>query len=449
MPSRISQLKESFWALPTLMAVSGALAAVVSTSADEMAGRTLVSDYAWAWSGSAEGARSVLSVIAGSTMTVAGVVFSITVTALAQTSSHFGPRVLRNFTADRGNQLVLGTFIGTFVFCLLVLRSVSAEGESQPASVPFLSVNLGLLFAVASIGVLIYFIHHIARSLQVEVLLANVGAEFDASLATLFPDQLGEGRDQAPPQLADPGGWERATPVSTGRDGYVQGIDQAELMALAEAGDLRVIVDKRPGDFVRKKEPVLRVQWPGAPLPAVRRKLAACVQVGVHRTPQADISYSVQQLVEVAARGLSPGVNEVFTALSCIDWLGSALDSLAGRRLPQAARADRHGHVRVIATPTSLVDLADLVFDTLRPYAAEHALIAHRLLYLIEDLAPRLHRAADAHALQRHARRVAMEAERLRNTDDRAAVALSVQRCASALDVAVRRLDGVAGAQTA
>src|SRR5512147_1618675 len=147
--NRLAQIRDSFWFLPSLMAAVSAGAAVLTTRVDTHISRGALSNLNWAWVGSAEGARSVLSVIAGSTMTVAGVVFSITVTALAQTSAHFGPRVLRNFTADRGNQMVLGTFIATFVYCLMVLRTVRAEGVSATPSVPYLSVNVGLVLAMA------------------------------------------------------------------------------------------------------------------------------------------------------------------------------------------------------------------------------------------------------------------------------------------------------------
>jgi uncharacterized membrane protein len=434
----LSELRESFWFVPSLMAGAAGLGAFASTALDRSIDRSLVGDLAWAWAGSAEGARSVLSVIAGSTMTVAGVVYSITVTALAQTSAHFGPRVLRNFTADRGNQVVLGTFIATFVFCLLVLRTVSAEGESVSASVPYLSVNIGLLLAMASIGVLIYFIHHIAKSLQVEVLLAGVSAEFRDAVQSLYPHELGKGASHPAESLIETGLWHDADAIHCAKAGYLQHIDQQRLFELAKRHDVRLRLCKRPGDFVDATDVLMLVQAQSEVATGVSKQFKSCVTVGVHRTPQQDVGYSIQQLVEVAARALSPGVNELFTALSCIDWLISALSEVARRQLPSAARLDDDGVVRVVAEPTSFVDLASTTFDALRPYAGQHATIALRLLDAVSSLAPHLGRSEDEIALRQHAKRVARQAQRLKDArervDARVALATALKRLDEARD---------------
>ena len=157
---------------------------------DHAIGSAWVKNIGWVWSGGAEGARSVLSTIAGSIMTVVSIVFSLTVTTLAQTSSHFGPRVLRNFTSDRGVQLTLGTFIATFVYCLLVLRTIRSVEESS--FVPYLAVNIGVLLALVSLAVLIFFIHHVSQSIQAENLIAAVGHDFERSVQVLFPERIGQ-----------------------------------------------------------------------------------------------------------------------------------------------------------------------------------------------------------------------------------------------------------------
>jgi uncharacterized membrane protein len=431
----LANLRDSFWFLPTLMAALSGAAAVASTLADQALDRSAVNALAWTWTGSAEGARSVLSTIAGSTMTVAGVVYSITVTALAQTSAHFGPRVLRNFTSDRGNQFVLGTFISTFVFCLMVLRTVQTEVESISASVPYLSVNLGILLAIASIGVLIYFIHHIARALQIEVLLQGIGEEFAESLQRLFPEELGIGAADTAPAI-DPGGWEQAAALCAPATGYLQRIDQQRLLSLAERHDLVLRLERRPGEFVDERQPVLRVQSSHAVEDGLRRQLVGCLSVGAHRTPQEDAAYSIQQFVEIAARALSPGVNEVFTALSCMDWLQSSLIAVARRKLPPAARLGDRGQLRVLAQPVQFVDLAAAVFDVLRPYAAQQAGVARSLLQTITRLAPHLRRAEDEQAVREHLRRIAAEAQRLPGEADRRDIAVHEREAQAALDAA-------------
>ncbi len=203
-------LTDSFWFLPALMALLAGGAALGSVALDHKIGSEWVQDIGWVWSGGADGARGVLSVVAGSIMTVISIVFSLTITTLAQTSSHFGPRVLRNFTSDRGVQFTLGTFIATFVYCLLVLRTVRSVEES--AFVPYLSVNMGVLLALASLAVLIFFIHRVSQSIQAENLIAEVGEDFQRSLSTLFPERIGQPQSDAtsPCQPPDESQWQNA-----------------------------------------------------------------------------------------------------------------------------------------------------------------------------------------------------------------------------------------------
>lgn len=122
------------------------------------------------YSGGAEGASLLLGTVAGSMIAIAGTVFSMTLVALSLASSQLGPRLLRNFMRDTGNQIVLGTFVATFVYCLLVLRTIRRVDEV--AFVPHLSVSFGILLATVSVGVLLYFIHHISVSIQADQVVA-------------------------------------------------------------------------------------------------------------------------------------------------------------------------------------------------------------------------------------------------------------------------------------
>ena len=206
-------LADSFWFLPALMALLAGGAALGSVALDHKIGSGWVQSIGWVWSGGADGARGVLSVVAGSVMTVVSIVFSLTISVLAQTSSHFGPRVLRNFTSDRKVQFTLGTFISTFVYCLLVLRTVRSVEES--AFVPYLSVNIGVLLALASLAVLIFFIHHISQSIQAENLIAAVGEDFQNSLTVLFPERIGQPQNATSNhcQPPDENQWQQALQV--------------------------------------------------------------------------------------------------------------------------------------------------------------------------------------------------------------------------------------------
>ena len=397
------------------MALLAAGAALGAIALDHAIGSGWVQDIGWVWSGGADGARGVLSVVAGSMMTVVSIVFSLTVTTLAQTSSHFGPRVLRNFTSDRGNQFTLGTFIATFVFCLLVLRTVRSVEESS--FVPYLAVNLGIVLALASLAVLIYFIHHISQSIQAENLIAGVGEDFQLALPVLFPQRIGQEKECD--EEAAPQDWQDAGPVDASRNGYVQRVDNEKLMRLACQHDLVVRLEKRPGDFVTQNSRLLCVLPPEKLSERLAQELRESFHTGPHRTPHQDAGYSLQQLVEIACHALSPGINEPFTALACIDWLAASLRGVAEREIPSPVRCDESGQVRVIARPLSFDELAAISFDSIRLYGSQNPDIMAYLLRVIAELAPHLHRETDRATLANHARLIGQDASRIVNQTDR------------------------------
>ena len=434
-------LTESFWFVPLLMAGLAAAAALGSVALDKQLDDGFIDSTGWIWSGSATGARSVLSTIAGSVMTVVSIVFSITVTALAMMSSQFGPRILRNFTADRGNQITLGTFIATFIYCLMVLRTVRSVEES--AFAPHLSVTIGVAMAVASLAILIYFIHHVSQSLQVEYLIAEVGHEFQQLLPKIFPEEVGKVREKS---LQDEGkadanpcsceiSWEQASVITSSVNGYIQRVDHAKIMRIANKEDLVVQLVRRPGDFVAHEMLLLRA-WPPFHVTAkIKQGLAECFVFGSHRTPHQDITYPVQQLVEIALHALSPGINEPFTALNCIDWLSTSLRGVIVRVIPSPCRYNNHGTLRVIARPYRFEEFAVAAFDQIRLYGSNNPEIVLRLLEVIAELAPYLHREDDRQSLIRHTTLIGEDASRIINPSDRQRVESYQQQVILALTV--------------
>lgn len=421
-------ITEAFWFLPSVMAVCALFAALGTVALDERIGSAWVQNIAWIWSGGADGARSVLSVIAGSVMTVVSIVFSITVTALAQTSSQFGPRVLRNFTSDRGNQFVLGTFISTFIYCLIVLRTVRSVEEA--AFVPYISVNIGIASSIVALAVLIYFIHHITQSIQAENLIAEVGYDFQQVLPVLFPERLGEGSESAlliEAQKQDKKNqpdWKTGAVVHSDGNGYVQRIDDKEIMRTACKLDVVIRLNKRPGEFVTDNSCLVTV-FPAARMQRhTEAHLCDCFAIGSYRTPHQDADYPLQQLAEIGAHALSPGINEPFTALTVIDWLGACLTSVAERALPFAFRRDQKGALRIVAKPVTFEEMTNTAFDQIRIYGCGNPAIVERLLETIADLAPHLHRDDDRKALIRHANLIHEEAQQITNLHDREMLAL-------------------------
>jgi uncharacterized membrane protein len=408
-------LKDSFWFLPALMAVGAGTAALGTITIDHVVGNEWLSGIIWVWSGSAEGARSVLAVIAGSVMTVVSIVYSLTITTLAQTSSHYGPRVLRNFTSDRGNQIVLGTFLATFIYCLLVLRTINSEDDAR--FVPFLSVNIGVVLALISLGVLIYFIHHISQSIQAENLISGIGHPFQKALPQLFPRKMGipEGESQVPDELK----WRSAYCVQATRNGCILALDSERLMHLATEHDLIIKTEKRPGSFVIRESVLLRA------LPAenmsdhITKELLECYSWGIHRTPHQDVMYSIQQLVEIAAHALSPGINEPFTAITCIDWLGASLRGIAREEMPSSLRHEKDGKLRVIVSHITFDDMVHASFDQIRHYGSENPAVMIHLMNTVEELAAHLQRTEDCDVLLSYLELVGQDTQaNIRNKED-------------------------------
>ena len=243
------RLHTSFWFLPTLMTIAAIGLSFALVAIDGMVKDEVYRQISWVYLFGPEGARAILSAIASSMITVAGLTFSITMLTLQLASSQFGPRLLRNFMSDRGNQIVLGTFISTFVYCLLVLRTI--KGVEGSSFVPHVSVAIGVVLALASLAVLIYFIHHTAHSIRIELVLARLAEETHEAIDRLYPEKLGN--DAAPaqegPDAFPPDGTTACTLLAD-RSGYVQFVDAETLMSLAGEHDLVVRVGVLPGTFV-------------------------------------------------------------------------------------------------------------------------------------------------------------------------------------------------------
>ncbi len=375
------RLRTSFWFLPSVMATTAAILSLALVRFDAWLGERTVREAEWLYAFGPEGARAILSAIASSMITVAGLTFSITMLTLQLASSQFGPRLLRNFMRHRGIQIVLGIFISTFIYCLLVLRTV--RGVEGASFVPHVSVAFGLVLAVASIAVLIYFIHHVANAIRIETVLADLAAETAETIERLYPQQLGADAPAAPGAVL-PAGFESgrlAIPAEAG--GYVQRVDDEALMGVATEADLVLRIEARPGRFVYAGAALLSA-WPAERLSEdVVARLRGALVIGNDRTPYQDLDFSIRRFVEIAQRALSPGINDPTTAIYCIDRLGEAFLCLAGRQLPSPTRADDAGRLRVLTEVDTLHALAGPAFAAVARYGAEDTDVVRRLTQVI------------------------------------------------------------------
>lgn len=398
------RVRGTYWAVPSGMATVAGLTAFIMIDIDQAVTAELLKELSWVYTGGAEGARAVLSTIAASMITVAGVAFSITIVALTLASQQFGPRLLRNFLRDLGNQVTLGTFIATYLYCLLVLRTVRGTDDGQ--FVPHLAVTIGVVLATLSVGVLIYFIHHIATSIQASQVIANVARDLDGAIERLFPERIGHAGDTEPTEGTGrtPLTFKEARTVVATHSGYVQAVESAQLLTAACEGEVVVRVDARPGSFVRTGGPlasILSTVRPDTEFDddALRRAFI----IGPDRTGTQDVGFFFDQLVELGVRALSPGINDPATARACIDRLEDALGHLSSRHLPSAYRYDDNGKLRVVAEAVTLAGMLDLAFTELSHYGYSSISVSCRLLHAMRDLASGLSREEDHAALARQA----------------------------------------------
>lgn len=397
-------LRTSFWFVPALLTGGAIVLAVLMVALDEAVGYAAIEEAGWLYTGGPEGARALLSTVAGSVITVAGVTFSITIAVLTLASSQFGPRLLRTFVRDSGNQVVLGTFIATFMYCLLVLRTV--RGTDDLTFVPHIAVTVAVLLAIASLGVLIYFIHHVAVAIQVDHIIAAVSDDLHEAIDRLFPEQLGQPAHDASAQDAPalpPDFDQRVRKLPASEHGYIQLIDGDQLMQLATHHNLLVRLERRAGDFVVPGDALLAVFPCAAVTAELETQLGNVFVLDSQRTLTQDVRFAFNQLVEIAVRALSPGINDPFTAITCIDYLGGALCRMAGRSMPAPYRADDEGRLRVISDSLTDDDLVGIVFDPIREYGRGSSAVVLRLMETIGKIAVRASRERLLAALGRQA----------------------------------------------
>ncbi|MFI4915809.1 MAG: DUF2254 domain-containing protein [Phycisphaerales bacterium JB060] len=311
-----------------------------------------------------DGARSVLATIAGSMISVAGVAFSITIVALTLASSQYTSRILRNFLRDRSNQAVLGAFVGIFVYCLWVLRTVSEGGDYS--FVPVLAVLFAVVLALVGIACLIFFIHHIARSIQAERIILAATDETLAAVDRLFPEGMGQdARVVHPAMPPEETAWHAIAASSTG---YLQSVDGDGLVMLASERDLVIRMERPVGGFVVEGSPLVSIADLPAPEDELVEKVNALLAIGGQRTLVQDAGFGIRQIVDVALKALSPGINDTTTAVSCVEHLTAIMARLAQRRIPSEHRI-RRGKLRLIAMRPGFHAMLGQAFDQIRQTA--------------------------------------------------------------------------------
>lgn len=373
-----SRLRDSFWFVPSLMVGFSMVLAILLIEADSSGLEDVLALWPRIFGASAEGARGLLSTIAGSMMTVVGITFSMILVTLTLASSQYTSRILRNFVRDHVTQVVLGLFAGIFTYCLVVLRTIRGGGLNE--FVPSLAVTVAVLFAIGGIGVLIFFIHHIATSIQASSIIASVAEETLGAIDLLFPEKLGEDAgSEAEQQARGPVPERTWQAVPAPRSGYIQNLDNAMLLRVARERKTIVRMERGIGSFVVQGTPLVSLGQDEAPGGDIIAELQNAFGIDRHRTVEQDSGFGIRQLVDMALRALSPAVNDTTTAVMCVDYLTAILSRLAMKDIPSSYRYE-DGELSVIAIGPTFESHVSESFDQIRSSAEGNLAIMLRML---------------------------------------------------------------------
>lgn len=336
----------------------------------------------WLTMGGIDDARAILSAMLGCVSTVLALIFSVALLVLSMVATLFGPRLLYRFLRDWVTQTTIGLFMATFVYLCLVFLVTHQDEHTR--FVPQVSLITAWLLVVGSFGFLVFYSHRIASSIQNPDLVARI---VDDIRKEVVPPEVGRGVAEPPEVVARQVA--EGAQVTCCESGYVQEIDHARLVEAAVAADAVVHVFFRPGQFVLRGE-VLASVWPAKHGPTLGSRVESLVLLGRHRTIEQDAEFGVFQIVEIALRALSPAVNDTFTGVACVDWIGDALLVIADAPPWSGCWFDHAGKARLRVRAVRLERLVRLAFDQIRQAASDNPAVLIRMLDMIRRIAPRM-----------------------------------------------------------
>jgi uncharacterized membrane protein len=405
------ELKSTFWFVPVLIMTGTIAIAFFSVWLDSQISLSREGVGRYLFIGSIDSARSILATVSGAMIGVAGTVFSITLVALTLASSQFGPRLIRNFMYERLNQVVLGSYVSTYIYCLLILNSI--KETDNVLFIPSISILLALLAAVANIVLLIIFIHHIAISIQADHVISDISNSLSTSLKLLFPEFIGEESEEtkSPDVKTAKSFYEFNHPIRSKKSGYLQYIDSEALIKFAKENELLIELNYRPGDYLVENMDIGVLHTNSTVEEEDIKKVLSQFIIGNTRTHQQDVEHTINQMVEIAARALSTGVNDPYTAIACIDNLSSSLCYMTKVKFPSKYRLDNDGQLRVIADVLSFEGMLDAAYNQIRQFAKRSPSVVIRLMEALTTIDKIAKNPSHKEALRKHATMVLNMAE--------------------------------------
>lgn len=378
-----SRLRSSYWFIPLVMSVGALVISVAAVMLDHGAMRIDNQFTHWLFIIRPDGARAILATIAGSMITVAGVTFSMTVLAVSFSMGQIGPRLIQNFMRDRANQFTLGIFIATFLYSILVLLTVVGANESgNNAFVPHIAILIAIILSITCIGFFIFFIHHIPESINIFNLLSNISCDFHKQLNLLFPEKTHSQQKKIDEPITLPDFCKDAQAIHSKKTGYIRYINRAGLLELAIEMGCIIAIKYQAGTFVSQGTPLI---YANKILDEHQQNdCLKCFSISHGKDSDHDILFFPDEIVEIIARALSPGINSPFIAIAAIDWLQVMVESLSKREIPEACLYDDEGRIRIVAENITLADFVDNVFDGARSYISHDRNALVHMLYTIK-----------------------------------------------------------------
>ncbi|WP_127846228.1 DUF2254 domain-containing protein [Psychroflexus aestuariivivens] len=375
-----SELTNSFWFIPILIILCALGLSAVSIYLDQLIDFNTVTYFKYFVTESADSARSVLSTISGAMIGVAGTVFSITLVALTLASSQFGSRLLRNFMHERLNQVVLGIYVSTYLYCLIILNVVKDNDGMQ--FIPSLSILISIFAAVANIVLLIVFIHHISVSIQADNVISDISESLTKNVEFIFSEEIEEDSISNPSEDVEAiiENYSKHTTVKSSESGYLQYMQNETLLNFAIENNILIITKHRPGNYLVKGEKIFDIYTNSDIDQEAISNLNSNFITGKSRTPQQDAEHAIHQMVEIACRALSPGINDPYTAITCIDNLTSTMCYLTKVKFPEKYRYDDDGNLRYVLRPLTYEGMLNTSFLQIRQFSKGSPAVVIRLM---------------------------------------------------------------------
>ena len=401
-----NELKSTFWFIPVLIILLSILFSIGFVFLDENIEMYKDGLPKYFLVNNPDSARSILSTISGAMIGAAGTVFSVTLVALTLASSQFGPRLIKNFMHVRLNQVVLGSYISTYLYCLLVLNAIKeTDGD---VFIPSVSILVAIVVAILNIILLIVFIHNIAISIQADKVVSDISDFIAKQVVTLFPEKMGDEHENEKIIDLDKirSGFKHSISVKCPKSGYLQYIDNGSLMETVK--DLNGVFELyfRPGAYMVEGMEIGKLQTSQEIEKEALEKITSNLVIGKTKTSQQDLEFSIHQMVEIAARALSPGVNDPYTAITCIDNLTATLSYLAQAKFPSRYQYDDENNLRLISDILDFEGVLDAAFNQIRQFSGGSTAVIIRLMEALITINGFTEQKAHKKAVIKHAKMV-------------------------------------------